>query len=111
MVGVELARAGRHDEAIAHLREAARDFPRARFELGGELFNQGDIPAASLEVTRLLQLQPDDAVGHDMLGRALAAQGKLAEAQVEFERAVRIDPADDQARQDLEALRRALRGR
>jgi Flp pilus assembly protein TadD len=45
------------------------------------------------------------------LGRALADTGDLAGARVEFERALQINPADAEARQDLGLILQALRKR
>jgi hypothetical protein len=51
----------------------------------------------------------DDAVAHDLLGRTLASEGNLGEAEKEFERALKVDPTMQQAREDLQMVRRAGR--
>jgi protein O-mannosyl-transferase len=87
MVGIELAAAGRHDEAIDHLRVSARDYRRASFHLGGELFNRGDYDEAIQHLHRFLREEPylAEAVRSRMLlGQALAAQGHTLEAMSEF---------------------------
>ena len=215
MVGIELAKIGRHDEAMAQLREATSGLPKARYHLGGELFNRGDGDQAIGELQRYVAEEPyaleavrarlmigqvllrqrkyspaidqfrlvlsmtpasddahilafgliadalfgqeqleeaaryyraylsakpddvaargnfakalfnkgdvdgaaaearailrtsDDAAAHDLLGRALGSQGKLEEARIEFERALKIDPNFQQAREDLAVIKKA----
>src|SRR5262249_7085950 len=41
MVGAELSKLGRHEEAVAELRQALPGAPRAHYSLGVDLFNQG----------------------------------------------------------------------
>jgi Flp pilus assembly protein TadD len=45
-------------------------------------------------------------VAHDLLGRILAVQGQLAEARAQFERALKIEPDYDDARENLVKLQR-----
>jgi tetratricopeptide (TPR) repeat protein len=78
----------------------------ARGNLAKILFNTGDLDGAAAEARAILVIR-DDAAAHDLLGRALASQGKLAEAENEFERALKADPKFQQAREDLEMIRRA----
>ena len=68
-----------------------------------------DDPAgAAREAREAVQLKPTDSAGHDLLGRALAMQGNLGAARGEFERALQIDPRNDQARSDLALVMRAI---
>jgi Flp pilus assembly protein TadD len=141
----QLIDAGRHDEAIAQLREAVVDFPDARAGLGTELLISGQFqegvdvleafvqanpsapnraPARPLiasgyrglaeqslrqqqpakaveEARRSLQLEPQNADAHNLLGAALASQGQLEQAVEEFQTALRIDPQHQQARNNL----------
>jgi tetratricopeptide (TPR) repeat protein len=53
-----------------------------------------------------IALCPDDDVAHYELGNLLAAQGHNREAEMEFERAVEINPAFSEAKARLEALRK-----
>jgi tetratricopeptide (TPR) repeat protein len=59
-----------------------------------DLYNQG------------LAICPDDDVAHNELGRALADAGRSAEAEKEFETALRINPDFADARRQLENVRR-----
>jgi Flp pilus assembly protein TadD len=53
-----------------------------------------------------LALCPDDEVAHYEVGRLLAAQGQFAEAEREFEAALKINPDFTDARARLERLRK-----
>jgi len=52
-----------------------------------------------------LELCPDDDVAHYEFGRALADAGQRAEAEKEFEAALKINPSFGEARRQLETLR------
>ena len=54
-----------------------------------------------------LELCPDDDVAHYEFGRALADAGRRAEAEKEFEAALKINPGFAEARRQLEALRQS----
>ncbi len=53
-----------------------------------------------------LSLCPDDDIAHYELGKTLAAAGRNAEAQQEFEAALKINPGFIEARSQLDALER-----
>jgi len=52
-----------------------------------------------------LEICPDDDVAHYELGRALVDAGRRAEAEKEFEAALRINPGFAEARRQLDGLR------
>jgi tetratricopeptide (TPR) repeat protein len=52
-----------------------------------------------------LTICPDDDVAHYELGRALADAGRPADAEREYETALKINPDFGDARRQLEALR------
>jgi Flp pilus assembly protein TadD len=55
-------------------------------------------------------LQPDDA-GHEInLGAALAKTGNLTEAIAAFEKALKADPSNQTARDNLARARASLQG-
>jgi len=56
-----------------------------------------------------LVLCPDDEVARYELGKALAALGRYAEAEHEFEAALRINPGFIDAKKQLEAVRQQKR--
>jgi predicted negative regulator of RcsB-dependent stress response len=55
-----------------------------------------------------VRLAPDLAKAHEFLGDALAAQGRTAEAAAHYQRALQIEPGNEQARRALEMLPAAL---
>ena len=52
-----------------------------------------------------LELCPDDEVARYELGKALAARGRLAEAEKQFEEALKLNPDFLDAKNQLEAVR------
>lgn len=74
-----------------------------------DYFDRAQLSANRDEVLSLyskgLELCPDDDVAHYEFGRALADAGRRAEAEKEFEAALKINPSFAEARRQLEALR------
>lgn len=74
-----------------------------------EYFDKAQLSTNRDEVLSLyrkgLEICPDDDVAHYELGRALADAGRRAEAEKEFEAALKINPGFAEARRQLEALR------
>ncbi len=109
LIGDALFAQDQFDDAARYYRgylAAKPDDVSARGNLAKTLFNKGDIDAAAAEARAILKIR-DDALARDLLGRALASEGKLDEARKEFERALAIDPTFQQARDDLAMLARA----
>jgi Ca-activated chloride channel family protein len=73
-------------------------------------FARGEIDEAVRHFQEVVRGRPDDADACNNLGSALAAQGHLAEAASEFERALRLDPLHAAARANLERARATKRG-
>jgi tetratricopeptide (TPR) repeat protein len=110
--GVELGTAGRHDEAIAAFRQGvALDSSNARLRanLATALLDAGDAVAAATEAQHAIALNPAAAVSYDLLGRALALQGRYDDAIAQFHEALRISPSDATIREDLERVLAARR--
>jgi len=76
LVGTELAAAGRRDEAIPYLREAARTYAPARYFLGSELLAAGRVEEGITELSAFVRDEPS-------LLAARAAHGLLANALAE----------------------------
>ncbi len=57
----------------------------------------GEPDRALRTVEAFVQQHPDSANGHESLGEALVASGRLPEAQAEFDKAAILDPRDFQA--------------
>jgi Flp pilus assembly protein TadD len=69
-------------------------------------FGRGDAPGAQRYAREAVQLLPEAADAHNLLGASLALSGDLAGAVAEFREAVRLAPGDTQAQANLD---RALR--
>ena len=65
----------------------------ALLALGEVLEGRGDLTAAAGMYERAVRARPSSAAAHDKLGFALGRLTRVAEALVEFERAVQLDPA------------------
>ena len=112
-LGNALLQAGRAPEAVERFRRAiaagrgsAETFGALFFRAGSLLVEREQFREA-IDVFRAgLALVPESPQGHNNLGGALAASGRTAEAIVEFEQALRLDPNLVSARRNLELLRR-----
>ena len=58
LLGSELAAAGQHDDAIAHLRTVVDSYPPAGYVLGAELFKTGHLDEAIARLDTLIRLEP-----------------------------------------------------
>ena len=91
-----LDKQGRKDEALAHLRAAVADNPQAQYALGSELYDRGQFDAAIAELRGFVgrtPVKPADIVkAHDLIGLALAQQGKLLPAAEELQLALQMEP-------------------
>jgi tetratricopeptide (TPR) repeat protein len=95
------------EEALAAFRHAVEIAPRswqAQRNLANLLFDTRDVAGAVTHAREAASLKPDDAAAHALLGRALAVLGRLDEAAAEIDRALALDPADPQAREDEKNL-------
>jgi Flp pilus assembly protein TadD len=100
-LAAELKLAGRRDEEIRHLREAAKGIPEVRNVLGVELMSMNRTEDAVSELQQYVHDYPRDADGWSNLGSALAAAGKPAEATRAFQRAVDVDPDNGLSQRNL----------
>jgi len=105
-----LTNQGRHEEALKHYRlavEATPDNAIRRNNLAGGLVALGRIDEA-IEVIRNALAGQDrsgDDLLHANLGRLLMLKGRRAEARVELEKALAINPDLENARRGLDELR------
>lgn len=76
---------------------------REHAEQGVQFAHAGDLPHAEAELRQAVQLSPDDPSYLTSLGAILGMEQKFAEANVYFEKAVKIDPANAPARRNLAA--------
>src|SRR6267142_2353809 len=94
--GNALARQGEDAEAIAYLRQAARDDPGSAAThagMGTALLNVGRFEEAVTSLSEAVRVKPDFAVAHYNLARALVLQGKSSAASDHYARAFPRDPA------------------
>jgi protein O-mannosyl-transferase len=112
MLAEQLSLAGRHDEAVAHLREAVRGGDsRAGYQLGIELFNAGKLQdaidqfdafvrtAGRVLVPRWLEPSIREVVfARAAMGRALAMQNKWPQAAEQAQSVLTVAPGNAEAR-------------
>jgi tetratricopeptide (TPR) repeat protein len=113
MLGGALVDAGRQQEAIPYLRAAVPGAPRARYDLGIALFNDGKLEEAVEQLSALIAMwesppavhprwQPplrlDAIAAREIIGRVRAKQGRWPEAGDEFRKALALDPSNLRAR-------------
>ena len=107
---IELARQRKEiDDLLAEQKlqeQKVRDCNRA-FR---EYFEKAQISSDREQTIRLyrdgLAICPDDDVAHYELGKAFADQGSFAEAEREFEAALKINPNFADAKKQLDAVRK-----
>jgi len=100
LVGVELARAGHHDEALPHLREAVKSYSKAHFNYGEELFDRGNLDEALTELQQFVREQPQllEAVrARTLIGRALLIKRRYEEAVDQFRLVQSMTPPSAEA--------------
>ena len=86
----ELARQGRHDEAIATYRQVLTGLyehdPNLMLGLAQTQFDKGEVAAARATLDELIRLNPDfrSPQGHLLYARALESEGNIAKAIEEY---------------------------
>jgi tetratricopeptide (TPR) repeat protein len=93
--GIEMARAGRFDEAIALFEQALRSDPglaEAQAQLGAALLALGRDQEAAAALERAVGLDPGFADAHYNLGLLAHRQGRIEDAVARFEQAVALRP-------------------
>jgi tetratricopeptide (TPR) repeat protein len=111
--GLEFVYAGKFEQAVPMFRRATAADPQRsdlRHNLGEALFDSHDPAASEQEARQAVALDSADAGSYDLLGRALAVQGKIAEAIGQFEQALRLAPNDAQFNDDLNRVQRLKTG-
>ena len=110
-LGAALLLAGQVDDAIKELRHAAFDdpkLPRPHYALAQIRAARNDLPGAKAELTRVLELDPNDANAHNNFGYLLLVEGQISTAIEHFEQALRLNPADTLARTNLQKAKALL---
>ena len=91
-VGSALLERGRVQDALPHLREAARLMPTAdtRARLGGALVATGAVDEGVTEAERALRIDPAFGEAHAVLGHAHLRQGAFPSAISDYRSAIRL---------------------
>lgn len=96
---------GRVEQSGSHFAAAVRLDPGLAFEAhsvaGLALLQAGDDEAAVMHLRQALDLRPGIPSLHNELGVAFARHGLARQARVEFQEALRLDPSDSEARENL----------
>jgi tetratricopeptide (TPR) repeat protein len=109
-----LARRGRLNAALGHIREALRLNPEDSYawvSLGNILAIKGESSRALAAYDKALRIAPNNPDAHHDLGVFLLLSGRSHEAKAQFVAALRINPGMVQARRALEDLRRRANGK
>ncbi len=113
-LATEYITAGRHDEAIAQLREAVADYPDARAGLGTELLAKGQTAEGIGVLDLFVQANPTNPnriPARILLGNALLLQDRTDEGAAQFENVLAADPASIAARQGMGLVARVRAAR
>ncbi|HKW27842.1 MAG TPA: tetratricopeptide repeat protein [Verrucomicrobiae bacterium] len=100
------------DEAIADLEAVVKtkpEFWQAHYLLGIQLAANGKNTEAQRELGVAIHYRPDFAPAHLYLGISLAAGRQFEPAMAEFHKVLELDPANNPARQEIEAIRSAAK--
>jgi len=103
----EIARQKKEIEAIKSQEQKQLDCNRAFREYFDRAQNTADREQAVTLYRDGLALCPDDEIARYELGRALADRGRYADAEKEFEAALKINPGFVEAKRALEAARKS----
>ena len=104
MRGVELARKGMLDEALAEFEMAIRaqpDYLEGHVNAAVILIEKGMLDEARARLTNVLRLDPKRWDAHGNFGMILARQGKVNEALVHLSEALKLNPAYVEAHSNL----------
>jgi tetratricopeptide (TPR) repeat protein len=103
-MGIELARRGEFEQAIAQYHKSLglhSDYAQAHYNLATALLERGDPDGALSESRLAVQLQPNDPDAHIALGNAVFATGDLDQAVTQYTHALRLNPDNADALYDL----------
>ena len=107
----EIARQRKEIETITAGQKAQEQKQRDCNRAFREYFDKAQTTADREQAVTLyrggLDLCPDDEIGRYELGRALADRGRYAEAEKEFEVALKLNPGFIEAQRELDAVRKS----
>lgn len=104
-------------EALGNARDARRELERTlalqpnhaptHAALGNLAYRAGDFPRAIEHFTAAMNIDPNQAATHFNLATTFARLGDTARAEAHFQQALRLDPRMENARRNLEVIRRS----
>jgi len=103
-------KAGRTREAVTLCREGLTRYPHyttARLILAKTLAVEGTLAEALAETSAILEVAPKDVQAHRLAAELQRRLGRVDQAVVHLESALRLDPADRESRSLLALLRAA----
>jgi tetratricopeptide (TPR) repeat protein len=109
-LGIAWTQKGRLDRAMEYYAKSLQlnpDNADARYNLGGVYFTQNMPEKAIAEYRAAIRAMPNFVRAYDMLAIVLIQAGKIEEAIATYEQALKIDPADRNARIGLGKIRAA----
>jgi tetratricopeptide (TPR) repeat protein len=105
--GLALFESGDTDQAIDVLRRAVsrdRANGQTRIRFAAALLKLRLLEEGRVQAQRAVELSPDDAVAHDLLGVAFVGVGELESAKESFEKALALEPEYFTAQEHLRLL-------
>jgi tetratricopeptide (TPR) repeat protein len=108
-LGLVLLKTGQIPDAVSEFKTATRiqpDYVPAHYNLAVTLAAAGLLDEALEEFRDAVRYAPTSAEMHQALGAALAGAGKFSDAETELREAIRLRPDDQEARANLEAIKR-----
>jgi len=105
-LGVALIGQGKFDEAVTEFQVAVQHRPDSAMHknLAVALVFNGEFEQAIKHYTESIRLEPANAHTHYLLGNALRAQGRAAEAIAEYRKTLELDPQHERAKTALEQV-------
>ncbi len=108
--GMILLKQGNFPGAISHFSRAVELNPKyaeAHYQLGKALLDRNPEQGSS-HIYKSLQLDPGHSLANVEIGVMLATSGRLQEAEAHFRRALKRNPNDELANENLETVQRQL---
>ena len=105
--GVQLARQGKFDEAMAEFETAIElqpDYWQGHVNAAVVLIDQGKLDEAMARLKSVLEVNPDQAHAYGSVGVVLARQGMVDEAMSHFQKALELEPSYAEAHTNLANL-------
>jgi Tfp pilus assembly protein PilF len=105
-----LAEIGKDDEYISELRTVLRlnpNYPYAELRLADALFAKGNLKEAEGHYLAVLRADPKLTAAYNSLGKLYLSQRQISQAIVQFNEALRLNPADKEAEENLQTAKAA----